>query len=114
MNQTEEIDNLITEKLKEFDKLINEYTDKRKNFIENDRKFQKSDSNEKLFQDNPELFFSVDKLQAFDIHSLIYTGLFINTDFPFSEKVILVAIFIYVFIISIYRMYIIFYYINFI
>ncbi len=95
-----------------FEILINEYTEMRNSFTGNDQQFQDANSNQKLFQDNPELFFSVDKLQAFDIHSLIYTGLFINTDFPFSEKVILVAIFIYVFIISIYRMYIIFDYIN--
>jgi len=87
VNQTEEIDNLITEKLKEFDKLINEYTDKRKNFTGNDQQFQITESNQKLFQDNPELFFSVDKLQALNIHSLIYTGIFRYKNFPFSEKV---------------------------
>jgi hypothetical protein len=87
VNQTEEIDDLITEKLKEFDKLINEYTDKRKNFTGNDQQFQITESNEKLFQDNPELFFSVDKLQALNIHSLIYNGIFRYKNFPFSEKV---------------------------
>ena len=74
-----------------FEKLINEYTEMRNSCTGNDQQFQEANSNEKLFQDNPEIFFSVDKLQAFDIHSLIYTGIFTNTDFPFSEKVILVV-----------------------
>jgi hypothetical protein len=97
IQKEESDDNLIAEKLKVFEKLINEYSEMRKNFTGNDQQFQITESNEKLFQDNPELFFSVDKLQALNIHSLIYTGIFSNTDFPFSEKVILVAIFMCVF-----------------
>ncbi len=57
IQKEESDDNLIAEKLKVFEILINEYTEMRNSFTGNDQQFQDANSNQKLFQDNPELFF---------------------------------------------------------
>ena len=87
VNQIEERDILIKQKLEEFESLIGEFGENKKNLLTNNQSFPKNKTNENIILDHPQLFFSQIKLQELNIHNLIYLGIFKNNFFPYFEKV---------------------------
>ena len=80
-NKLDEGEHLIKQKFNEFESLVNEYNELKKNF---DKKSESS--NEQLFLTHPELFFSVNQIRFFNILSLVHSTKYRDQDYFYTRE----------------------------